>query len=484
MFRPVLVAALTLSLQAGSPPAWVQGQGNDPLAYPATRYLTGFGLSEPDRSEAEQRRQALAMAQEALASAIRVRVSSDFVSRVTLQDQRVARYARNQLRTRADLELEGLDAVQVWQDPKGHLTYALAILDKPRTLLLLSGQWARQAGECHSLFERGCQTGELPALIQARQVRERLDETLAIGAILGGAPPALAAPSGGAIDQELRKAYARIPGLDGAAALAALDLQAGLPRGLRVLMDRITFGDTGHGGTFSAAWIQALGAQLAALGRVRILDPLAEPGEAEGVVRGTCFRLGDQVHVQLRVTAPGGEELASVDVAIPADRLSKAGLSLEPPPLRVAAEARLEVRVAADRGAGGIYRSGDKLQLSLQANRDCYTKVIYQQADGRKILIFPNRYHPDSWIRKGQVYAVPPEDHRFDFVVSAPFGPERVKVIACTEPIDVRSLPPDANGLSEVAESLTRLMERTRGILLRKPEAEVAEDTVVVTTMR
>ena len=56
MFRPVLVAALTLSLQAGSPPAWDQGQGNDPLAYPATRYLTGFGLSEPDRSEAEQRR--------------------------------------------------------------------------------------------------------------------------------------------------------------------------------------------------------------------------------------------------------------------------------------------------------------------------------------------------------------------------------------------------------------------------------------------
>lgn len=506
----ILLLAMPAGLRAQTAPAWVQGQGADPEAYPAARFLTGYGLSAPGGSEAEQRRQAVAMAKDALVSAIRTHVSSEFTSRVIQQDKHMSNYVQNLVRTRADLELEGLDTILTWQDGRKHTTHALAVLDKPRTLLLLDGQLQRQGRECATLFETARGTGDPAGLIRAQHIRERMEEQQLIYAVLAaGTAPSGQGPGTAEITGELRRIYAGRKSLDGQVATAALDLGMDLPKGIRVLMDRITFADTPFCGSLSSYLEQALAGQLAALGQVKILDKtqaraaiqaagldgdLADAMRSQAAVRGVLFDLGDEVKLNLRVTSATGEELSSAAVTLPAALVRRAGLKLVPDNYAEARktleildarvqDSRLQVKLSMDRGDGGIYRRGDKLHLFLKSNLDCYVKVLYHQVDGTKVMIFPNRFHPDPRIQKGQLYQIPPDDHSFDLVVQAPFGAEMVKLIASTEPIDVEGKDPDVNGLTVVRDDLARLLGHTRGIALKKAETQYGEATAVVNTM-
>jgi hypothetical protein len=450
------------------------------------------------------------MAQEALASGIRTRITSEFTSRVTQQDQHMSRYAQNLVRTRADLELEGLDTVLAWRDPQKDTTHALAVLDRGKTVRLLDGRLQRQAGECARLFERARGAGDAAGLIQARHLRDGMEEALVVRAVLSGAPaPAPAAPADADIIAELRRVYTSLNGLDRYVDLAALDLGMDLPRGTRLLMDRITFADTPFCGTLSAWLEQALATQLAAIGQVKILDKaggadairlaglggdLGEALGAQAAVRGTVFDLGEEVKVSLRITSAGGEELTAAGTALPAQLVRRAGLKLVPDNYQEARKAleicdaqvqatQLQVKLALDRGDGGIYRRGDKLRLFVKANMDCYVKVLYHQVDGAQVLVFPNKYHPDARIQKDRMYQIPPDDNSFDLEVQPPFGAEMVKVIASTDPIEVQAQAPDRNGLAAVKADLQSLLATTRGILVKKAEVQYGEATAVVNTM-
>jgi len=497
-----LLLAAPFTLAAEAPPAWVQRQGADPAVHPPERFLAGYALSSPSGTEAEQRRQASAQAREVLASSIRTRVTSEYTSRVTQVDKHMTSYAQNVVKTHADLELEGLETL-VWRDAKTNVTHALALLDKARTLTLLEDRLSRQARECAAAFTAARTTGDVAGLSRARQIRERM-------AVLSGAKaPEPPCPGPAEIVQELRKALETRPGLDRHAALAALDLGADLPKGIRVLMDRITFADSPFCGTFSAYLEETLAVQLAALGQVRILDKamgrealvaaggegsLADALRSQAAVRGVVFDLGEEVKVTLRVVSAAGDELAATTLTLPAALVRKAGLKLVPDNYQEARKAleicdaqvqasTLEVKVVADRGQGGIYRKGDKLHLFLKANMDCYVKVLYHQVDGTQVLIFPNRFHPDGHLVKGRLYQLPPDDNSFELEVQEPFGAELVKVIASTAPIEIEAQKPDANGLREVRESLGGVLGHTRGIALKAAKIQYAEATAVVNTM-
>jgi hypothetical protein len=99
-----------------------------------------------------------------------------------------------------------------------------------------------------------------------------MEEQQLVCAVLSGAPARADGPGVAEITAELRRIYAGKKNLDGYAAMAALDLGEDLPKGIRVLMDRITFADTPFCGSLSAYLEQALAGQLAAFGQVKILD--------------------------------------------------------------------------------------------------------------------------------------------------------------------------------------------------------------------
>jgi hypothetical protein len=221
---------------------------------------------------------------------------------------------------------------------------------------------------------------------------------------------------------------------------------------------------------------------------------LAQTLRSQAVVRGTCFALGEDVQVNLRVTAADGEELAATTVLVPAASIRQAGLKLVPDNFEEAGKAleicnaqvqasRLKVKLALDRGEGGIYRNGEHLYLFLKANLDCYVKVLYHQVDGSNVVLFPNAYHPDARVQKDRLYQIPPDDNSFDLEVTEPFGVEMVKVLACTDPIDAQAPAPAASGLQAVKADLASLIGQARGIGLKRAEAQYAEDTAVVNTM-
>jgi len=424
-------------------------------------------------------------------------------------DQTMARFVQNLVLTRADLELEGLDTFLSWRDERKGVTHVLAVLDKAACLRLLTGRVAKEAAQCGQTFASALKTRDAEMLLQARHLRERIEESLVVASVLSGgsfqAPPC---PSLVDLDAGLRRAYADVKGLEGTVALAALDLGQGLPRGLRVLMDRVTYADTPFCGTFSGYLEQALANRLTAFGQVRVVDRaagrdalqggvpggnFAEALHAQAVVRGTCFELDGQVKLHLRATSVTGEDLSAASLTFPSDVLRRAGLGLAPDNLQEASQelalaratvqsSTLRVSLALDRGEGGIYRKGDKIFLFLRASQDCYVKVLYQQVDGRKLIIFPNEWHPEPRIRKDQLYQLPPDDNSFTLEANAPYGAELVKVMASTEPIDI-PVTEDGTGLGEVREALAGLLTRTRGITLRKADAKYAEDTVVLNTL-
>lgn len=79
------------------------------------------------------------------------------------------------------------------------------------------------------------------------------------------------------------------------------------------------------------------------------------------------------------------------------------------------------------------YRDGEFIVFRFRSAQDCSLVLWDHQSDGTSVLLFPNKYHPDSWIKAGQTITIPnPDDADFKLLVGAPYGDDRVEAIACT----------------------------------------------------
>lgn len=102
----------------------------------------------------------------------------------------------------------------------------------------------------------------------------------------------------------------------------------------------------------------------------------------------------------------------------------------------------IAVRFWAERGAGervdparGGLRVGDTVRFRFTADRDGYLTLVNIQADGEVIVLYPNDFHPDNAVRKGQVYTVPGDDDGFEITVGEPAGIETVTAFFTTKKV-------------------------------------------------
>jgi len=91
----------------------------------------------------------------------------------------------------------------------------------------------------------------------------------------------------------------------------------------------------------------------------------------------------------------------------------------------------VRVRVWAE-GMKKVFRKGEKIRFKVKADRDAYIRLFDHRPDGKTVMIFPNAYHRDAFVKAGQVVSLPSESMGFDFTVEAPFGPEAVQAVATT----------------------------------------------------
>lgn len=81
------------------------------------------------------------------------------------------------------------------------------------------------------------------------------------------------------------------------------------------------------------------------------------------------------------------------------------------------------------------YQTGEKVAFEFTADKDCHLALIDIGTSGKTIILFPNKWHKENKIEKGKTYKIPPDGADFAYKVEGPVGTERIKAIACLEPL-------------------------------------------------
>ncbi|GHV90486.1 hypothetical protein AGMMS50268_09890 [Spirochaetia bacterium] len=76
---------------------------------------------------------------------------------------------------------------------------------------------------------------------------------------------------------------------------------------------------------------------------------------------------------------------------------------------------------------------GDKMRISLYANKDCYFKVYYVDAQDEKQLIYPNSVNNNNRLQANKVRTIPDDT---EYIMGAPFGVESIIVFASDKPLE------------------------------------------------
>lgn len=82
------------------------------------------------------------------------------------------------------------------------------------------------------------------------------------------------------------------------------------------------------------------------------------------------------------------------------------------------------------------YREGDVLRVKFTAERESHLYLIYHQADGTSLLLFPNEARTDSKVPAKQDVLVPDLGDPFRFQIGPPLGIEVFQVLASLKPIE------------------------------------------------
>jgi len=168
-----------------------------------------------------------------------------------------------------------------------------------------------------------------------------------------------------------------------------------------------------------------------------------------------------------------------------ASATSPAPLATPPPPPGLALPPdRLQVKIWSDKPR---YRIGEQIQFGLRVDRDAYVTLINIGTSGEVTIIYPNRFHPNHFIRGGQDVTIPPADSGFNLVVQGPTGFDQVRAIATEDPVKFH--PGGFAGQKTTFRSLDRVQTRGLAVEIKEERAKVAptrwaEEVIAIQVVR
>jgi hypothetical protein len=120
------------------------------------------------------------------------------------------------------------------------------------------------------------------------------------------------------------------------------------------------------------------------------------------------------------------------------------------------------------------FRDGEHISFIVEADKDCWLLLVDHQSDGSSVVLFPNRFQPSGFVKRGQRIVIPPADAgSFKLLVGAPYGDDRIEAIGVTKKsvvyTDIESSVKDLSagqnmvvlGRSDFVEKLTASLEGT-----------------------
>ncbi len=89
------------------------------------------------------------------------------------------------------------------------------------------------------------------------------------------------------------------------------------------------------------------------------------------------------------------------------------------------------IKVWPDKGDYSTYKEGEYLIPHFLSNKDCYLRIYLVCADGNALMLFPNFYDKNNFVKKNQVYKIgDPAFSPFKLRLAPPFGTEMLIAVA------------------------------------------------------
>jgi hypothetical protein len=165
--------------------------------------------------------------------------------------------------------------------------------------------------------------------------------------------------------------------------------------------------------------------------------------ETEALLTGTYQEAKDKstLQVRLRLENGAGETISAAEalirrsaISFPVEPANKSDLTKTEKELDSLSRPKnnFVTQLWIDKGNGGIYKNREELKLFFRTEVPCYLKVLYMDAGGNKILMYPTQRDPGGKLEAGVIH----ELHRNNFyTIQPPFGSELIVAFASTEPL-------------------------------------------------
>jgi hypothetical protein len=135
----------------------------------------------------------------------------------------------------------------------------------------------------------------------------------------------------------------------------------------------------------------------------------------------------------------------------------------------------LNVRIWTDKKE---YKNSEKIKVYIRGNKPFYARVVYKDAAGKSVQLFPNPYSPENYFKGGTVYDIPSGEDRFDLEVSPPFGSESITVYAGSSQLGDLELE-SASGIYDIKTKPADIGTKTRGVKIKQKGDDGGKKTPV-----
>ena len=123
--------------------------------------------------------------------------------------------------------------------------------------------------------------------------------------------------------------------------------------------------------------------------------------------------------------------------------------------------------LSTDKG-DSVYSSGEKIVLTFKSEKDAYLTILDFTPSGQIVILFPNKWVENNFVKAGQEITIPAEGQKFVMKAGNTVGVDVVKAIATEK--DVQIFNPENSQLAGPFSVLQNANVGTRDILLTLEE--------------
>ncbi|MDR3231305.1 MAG: DUF4384 domain-containing protein [Synergistaceae bacterium] len=87
--------------------------------------------------------------------------------------------------------------------------------------------------------------------------------------------------------------------------------------------------------------------------------------------------------------------------------------------------------------ADGIYKIGDRMTFTFKSETDAYVTVLDFTPGGQILVLYPNKWVKDNFVRAGQEISIPAQGEKFSLKAGGPVGVDVIKAIATNNDVQV-----------------------------------------------